>query len=34
MTRVALGLEGGYSLGENGMPEAFTETCRALVDGA
>ena len=33
-TRVALGLEGGYSLGAGGMPEAFTETCRALVDGA
>ena len=25
---------GRYALGENGMPEAFTETCRALVDGA
>ena len=33
-TRVALGLEGGYALGAGGMPEAFTETCRALVDGA
>ena len=33
-TRVALGLEGGYALGAGGMPEAFTETCRALVNGA
>lgn len=32
-TRIALGLEGGYALGPGGMPEAFVETCRALVNG-